>query len=81
MTPEMIPAGSVNLITNNCDQFEEDTRNFKKEYTVGKPLGKGGFGEVFLATRRIDGAKVAIKFVTKAKSEEVSLYKFIVLLI
>ena len=73
MAPGMIPAGSVNQITNNCDKFEEDAKNFEKEYTKIKQLGKGGYGEVFLYTRRIDGVKVAIKFVNKGKAEKVSL--------
>ena len=81
MAPGMIPVGSVNQITNNCDKFEEDAKNFKKEYTKIKQLGKGGFGEVFLHTRRIDGVKVAIKFVDKAKSEKVSLDNFLVFFI
>ena len=81
MAPGMIPAGSVNKITNNCDKFEEDAKKIEKEYTKIKQLGKGGFGEVFLYTRRIDGVKVAIKFVDKAKSEEVSLGNFLVFFI
>ena len=77
MAPGMIPAGSVNQITNNCDKFEEDAKNFEKEYTKIKQLGKGGYGEVFLYTRRIDGVKVAIKFVNKGKAEKVSLDNFL----
>ena len=81
MAPGMIPAGSVNQITNNCDKFEEDAQNFEKEYTKIRQLGKGGYGEVFLYTRRIDGVKVAIKFVNKGKAEKVSLDKFLVFFI
>ena len=77
MAPGMIPVGSVNEITNNCGKFEEDAKKFKKEYTKIKQLGKGGYGEVFLYTRRIDGVKVAIKFVNKAKAEKVSLDNFL----
>ena len=58
-------------------QAEEDAKRFKKEYKKIKQLGKGGYGEVFLYTRRIDGVKVAIKFVNKAKAEKVSLDNFL----
>ena len=81
MAPGIIPVGSVNQNSKNCDKFEEDAKNFKKEYTKIKQLGKGGYGEVFLYTRRIDGVKVAIKFVNKGKAEKVSLDKFLVFLI
>ena len=77
MAPGMIPARSLNQITTNCDKFEKDAKNFKKEYKKIKQLGKGGYGEVFLYTRRIDGVKVAIKFVNKAKAEKVSLDNFL----
>ena len=81
MAPGHIPVGSVNQITNNCDKFEEDAKKFKKEYKKIRQLGKGGYGEVFLYTRRIDDVKVAIKFVNKGKAEKVSLDKFLVLFI
>ena len=77
MAPGVILVGSENQIANNCDKFEEDAKKFKKEYTKIRQLGKGGYGEVFLYTRRVDNVKVAIKFVNKAKAEKVSLDNFL----
>ncbi|CAH3141985.1 unnamed protein product [Pocillopora meandrina] len=36
-------------------------------YEMGKPLGSGGFGEVFAARRKKDNLPVAIKFVNKSR--------------
>lgn len=36
-------------------------------YEMGKPLGSGGFGEVFAAKRKKDNLPVAIKFVNKSR--------------
>ena len=77
MAPGVILVRSENQIANNCDKFEEDAKKFKKEYTKIRQLGKGGYGEVFLYTRRVDNVKVAIKFVNKAKAEKVSLDNFL----
>ena len=47
------------------DRNKTGVRSFDKEYQLGNVLGKGGFGTVHKATRRSDGANVAVKFVTK----------------
>uniref|UniRef100_A0A1I8FNS1 Serine/threonine-protein kinase 1 n=1 Tax=Macrostomum lignano TaxID=282301 RepID=A0A1I8FNS1_9PLAT len=38
-----------------------------RAYQIDRQLGSGGFGRVFLAIRRSDGTRVAIKFILKAK--------------
>ena len=40
-------------------------REFNRQYRVGKVLGRGGFGTVHSATRNSDGAKVAVKEISK----------------
>ncbi|KAI9218889.1 kinase-like domain-containing protein, partial [Blastocladiella britannica] len=40
---------------------------FEEKYQVGDELGSGGFGFVVTATRRSDGAEVAVKFIFKEK--------------
>ncbi|KAL2086918.1 hypothetical protein ACEWY4_017977 [Coilia grayii] len=42
-----------------------NSSTFSSCYTVGEPLGQGGFGSVFAGTRKADGAQVAIKVVPK----------------
>uniref|UniRef100_A0A1I8HMA1 Serine/threonine-protein kinase 1 n=1 Tax=Macrostomum lignano TaxID=282301 RepID=A0A1I8HMA1_9PLAT len=41
-----------------------------REYQIDRQLGSGGFGRVFLATRRSDGTRVAIKFILKENLPE-----------
>lgn len=43
------------------------TSSFGREYTVGTVLGKGSFGEVFVATKVADGVKYAVKKIKPAK--------------
>ena len=40
-------------------------REFTRLYRVNKVLGRGGFGTVHSATRNSDGAKVAVKEISK----------------
>lgn len=39
-----------------------------ERYQVGKLLGKGAYGEVFLAVRKADGERVAIKSMLPVES-------------
>lgn len=39
-----------------------NTSAFKGKYVLGKQLGSGTYGEVYLAQKKSDGAKVAVKF-------------------
>ncbi|KAJ7985498.1 hypothetical protein DPEC_G00352650 [Dallia pectoralis] len=41
-----------------------------KLYVKGALLGKGGYGSVYMGTRKSDGMPVAIKYVSKAQAEE-----------
>jgi serine/threonine protein kinase len=43
------------------------TRNKMEKYEILKKLGVGGFGSVYLATRKKDGEKVAIKIIQAKK--------------
>ncbi|KAH6589517.1 hypothetical protein BASA61_005580 [Batrachochytrium salamandrivorans] len=45
---------------------EEEARYFKLEYLIERELGQGGFGIVYLATRKSDGKKVAYKSIPKS---------------
>lgn len=38
-------------------------KNLYKQYTILEEIGRGGFGIVYKAIRRSDGAAVAIKFI------------------
>uniref|UniRef100_A0A0N5AEY3 Serine/threonine-protein kinase 1 n=1 Tax=Syphacia muris TaxID=451379 RepID=A0A0N5AEY3_9BILA len=44
--------------------------SFKKRYDVIKCLGKGGFGSVYSATRKVDNVEVAVKVIKKEKVKE-----------
>jgi len=46
-----------------------------RDYKLGKPLGRGGFGEVYEATRLNDQAPVAVKFV-RINGDERKLARF-----
>ncbi|CAM4650547.1 unnamed protein product [Leuciscus chuanchicus] len=43
--------------------------SFESLYNVGKMIGSGGFGKVYLGTRRFDGKKVAIKRMCKIHND------------
>ncbi|KAH6573021.1 hypothetical protein BASA62_003153 [Batrachochytrium salamandrivorans] len=52
---------------------EEEARHFKSEYSPEKKLGEGGSGEVFLATRKSDGRKVAYKSIPESDVDDYAL--------
>ncbi|PAA93885.1 hypothetical protein BOX15_Mlig031568g1 [Macrostomum lignano] len=41
--------------------------NFHRDYRLGREIGSGGFGRVFLGVRNVDGAEVAVKIIQKEK--------------
>ena len=46
---------------------ESAQHSIDERYTMGKVLGRGGFGEVRHATRKSDGKEVGIKIISKLK--------------
>ncbi|CAM4697260.1 unnamed protein product [Leuciscus chuanchicus] len=48
---------------------EANHESFESLYNVGKMIGSGGFGKVYLGTRRFDGKKVAIKRMRKIHND------------
>ncbi|XDV17568.1 hypothetical protein PO909_023406, partial [Leuciscus waleckii] len=48
---------------------ESSTESFESLYNVEKLIGSGGFGRVFLGTRKFDGKKVAIKRTRKSDND------------
>ncbi|XDV42666.1 hypothetical protein PO909_011284, partial [Leuciscus waleckii] len=48
---------------------KSSTESFESLYNVGKMIGSGGFGKVYLGTRRFDGKKVAIKRMCKIHND------------
>ncbi|XDV26669.1 hypothetical protein PO909_030316 [Leuciscus waleckii] len=48
---------------------ESSTESFESLYNVGKLIGSGVFGRVFLGTRKFDGKKVAIKRIRKIDND------------
>lgn len=44
-------------------------RGFAEEFILGKKIGKGGSGTVFVATRRSDGAELAVKLIPKVLND------------
>ena len=60
----------------NCNTYEEQSSsisepsecNYKREdFHFIKPIGKGGFGKVWLVQRKFDGAYFAVKEMLKAR--------------
>ncbi|KAJ8009513.1 hypothetical protein DPEC_G00089660 [Dallia pectoralis] len=51
-----------------CSNISGD--RFSALYEVGKLLGQGSFGSVHAGTRKADGKKVALKFISKADDDE-----------
>ena len=49
---------------------KKQKRSVHETYKVGKELGKGGFGKVYLANRLSDNQDFAIKFLKKASMSE-----------
>jgi len=56
--------------------FPSWTNSVAKEYRFRKQLGKGGFGQVWLATRNSDDKKLACKVIEKAKFKRSTLQSF-----
>ncbi|CAM4683430.1 unnamed protein product [Leuciscus chuanchicus] len=48
---------------------ESSTESFESLYNVEQLIGSGGFGRVFLETRKFDGKKVAIKRMLKSDND------------
>lgn len=52
----------------NLNLNEKQIRDlFYKQYTLGKRIGKGGFGTIFSAIRKKDSKSVAVKVIPKSK--------------
>ncbi|KAF5898707.1 aurora kinase-like isoform X1, partial [Clarias magur] len=47
------------------DIHPSEQNEFESRYTMGKRLGKGGFGSVYVGVRKADGKEVAIKHAKK----------------
>ena len=43
------------------------------QYTIKDLLGKGGFGEVYKATHKVDGSEIAVKTVKKHGMKEIEI--------
>lgn len=59
-------SGSIKSV-EEIDNAGPDTSVISEKYTLGKVLGRGGFGEVWEAVRKADGNRVAIKIISKLK--------------
>ena len=51
------------------------TDDITKQYRLGKLLGKGGFGQVYMCTNQLTKAKCAIKFIKKSSIKHPDLIK------
>lgn len=69
---EMIPAeytppGHLPNVTSFVNENEVFYNWKRDDFTFIKPIGKGGFGKVWLVQRKFDGAVFAIKEMFKAR--------------
>lgn len=65
-------AGNVPSELTDTPCFSKDKSNtllfrFLKEYDEIQPIGKGGFGRVFKARKKIENKYVAVKIVKRTK--------------
>uniref|UniRef100_A0A1I8IW18 Serine/threonine-protein kinase 1 n=1 Tax=Macrostomum lignano TaxID=282301 RepID=A0A1I8IW18_9PLAT len=51
--------------------------NFHRDYRLGREIGSGGFGRVFLGVRNVDGAEVAVKIIQKEKMSANSWHRLV----
>ncbi|PAA87104.1 hypothetical protein BOX15_Mlig020156g2 [Macrostomum lignano] len=78
-----LQTASTNRMFKSSDNFPLGSKDVPIEpldalhraYQIDRQLGSGGFGRVFLAIRRSDGTRVAIKFILKAKMSVHSWYE------
>jgi tRNA A-37 threonylcarbamoyl transferase component Bud32 len=61
------PAARLEMPVPAGCPFAVNLRRFEDFYAEDRELGRGGFGRVFVATRLADGARVAVKVISKAR--------------
>lgn len=61
---------NVKHITHVNTNFEWDAANLNEEFELGRELGKGSFGSVFLARHRGSGLQLAVKKIDLKKNGE-----------
>lgn len=60
---------------SSCSEEAEAKRWTLKDFEIGRPLGKGKFGHVYLARERQCGFIVALKIIYKSELEQAKVEK------